>query len=116
MFVKGILTKSIWYDTKRRNNKGIYLSVSNHRYCTYEYNNNYGSFKEKHSKAFKNYPKFSKPVIQMTLDGKFIQEFPSIAEAARQLNGSYVNIAEYLREPNKRNHAYGYKWKYKGID
>lgn len=90
--------------------------VDNLEWCTYEYNNNYGSFKEKHSKAFKNYPKFSKPVIQMTLDGKFIQEFPSIAEAARQLNGNYVNIAEYLREPNKRNHAYGYKWKYKGID
>jgi hypothetical protein len=43
-----------------------------------------------------------------------IQEFPSIAEAARKLNGNSVNIAEYLREPNKRNHAYGYKWKYKG--
>lgn len=87
--------------------------VDNLEWCTYEYNNNYGSFKEKHSKAFKNYPKFSKPVIQMTLDGKFIQEFPSIAEAARQLNGNYVNIAEYLRESNKQNHAYGYKWKYK---
>lgn len=88
-------------------------SVNNLEWCTYKYNNNYGSFKEKHSKTFKNYPKFSKPIIQMTLDGEFIQEFPSIAEAARQLNGNYVNIAEYLREPNKRNHAYGYKWKYK---
>ena len=87
--------------------------VDNLEWCSYEYNNNYGSFKEKHSKAFKNYPKFSKPVIQMTLDGEFIQEYPSIAEAARQLNGNYVNISEYLNEPNKRNHAYGYKWKYK---
>ena len=87
--------------------------VDNLEWCTYEYNNNYGSFKDKHSKAFRNYPKFSKPVIQMTLDGDDIQEFPSIAEAARCLGKNYVNIAEYLREPNKRNHAYGYKWRYK---
>ena len=50
----------------------------------------------------------------MTLDGKDIQEFPSIAEAARSLGKNYVNIAEYSKEPNKRNNAYGYKWKYKG--
>ena len=87
--------------------------VDNLEWCTYEYNNNYGSFKDKHCKAFRNYPKFSKPVIQMTLDGDDIQEFPSIAEAARCLGKNYVNIAEYLREPNKRNHAYGYKWRYK---
>ena len=85
----------------------------NLEWCTYKYNNNYGSFKEKHSIAFKNYPKFSKPIVQMTLEGEDIQEFPSIAEAARQLGGNYVNIADYLREPNKRNHAYGYKWRFK---
>ena len=96
-------------DENPSNNK-----AENLEWCTYRYNNNYGSFKEKHSKAFKNYPKFSKPIIQMTLDGKYIQEFPSIAEAARSLGKNYVNIAEYLKEPNKRNHAYGYKWKYKG--
>lgn len=95
-------------DENPSNNK-----AENLEWCTYRYNNNYGSFKEKHSKAFKNYPKFSKPIIQMTLDGKDIQEFPSIAEAARSLGKNYVNIAEYLKEPNKRNHAYGYKWKYK---
>ena len=78
-------------------------TVENLEWCSYEYNNNYGSFKEKHSIAFKNYPKFSKPIIQMTMDGQDIQEFPSIAEAARQLGGNYVNIAEYLREPDKRN-------------
>lgn len=88
-------------------------TVDNLEWCTYEYNNNYGSFKDKHSKAFRNYPKFSKAVIQMTLDGTDIQEFPSIAEAARHLGRNYVNIAEYLKEPNKRNHAYGYKWRYK---
>lgn len=88
-------------------------TVENLEWCSYKYNNNYGTFKEKLSIAFKNYPKFSKPIVQMTMDGQDIQEFPSIAEAARQLNGNYVNIAEYLREPNKRNHAYGYKWRYK---
>lgn len=91
----------------------IDIEKSNLEWCTYKYNNNYGSFKEKHSIAFKNYPKFSKPVVQMTLEGEDIQEFPSIAEAARQLSGNYVNIADYLREPNKRNHAYGYKWRFK---
>lgn len=87
--------------------------ADNLEWCSYKYNNNYGTFKEKHSMAFKNYPKFSKPVVQMTIDGQDIQEFPSIAEAARSLGKNYVNIAEYLKEPNKRNHAYGYKWRYK---
>lgn len=90
-------------------------TVENLEWCTYKYNNNYGTFKEKHSIAFKNYPKFSKPVIQMSLNGDDIQEYPSIAEAARQLGGNYVNISEYLNEPNKRNHAYGYKWRFKEI-
>lgn len=89
--------------------------ADNLEWCSYKYNNNYGTFKEKHSVAFKNYPKFSKPVVQMTMDGQAIQEFPSIAEAARSLGKNYVNIAEYLREPNKRNHAYGYKWRYKNV-
>lgn len=89
--------------------------VENLEWCTYKYNNNYGSFGEKHSIAYKNHPSFSKPVIQMTLDGTDIREFPSIAEAARYLGGNYVNIAEFLREPNKRNHAYGYKWRYKNV-
>ena len=87
----------------------------NLEWCTYKYNNNYGTFKEKHSIAFKNYPKFSKPIIQMTLEGKYIQEFPSIAEAARQLGVNYVNISDYLNNQNKRNHAYGYKWKFKEL-
>lgn len=87
--------------------------VENLEWCTYKYNNNYGSFKEKHSKAFRNYQAFSKPVIQMTLDGVEIQEFPSMAEAARQLNGCAVNIKECIEHPEYRNHAYGYKWKFK---
>lgn len=89
--------------------------VENLEWCSYKYNNNYGTFKEKHSMAFKNYPAFSKPVIQMTLDGAEIQEFPSMAEAARQLNGCSVNIKECIEHPEYRNHAYGYKWKFKRI-
>lgn len=87
--------------------------VENLEWCTYQYNNNYGSFGKKHSLAYKNHPSFSKPVIQMTLEGTEIQEFPSMAEAARQLGGCAVNIKECIEHPEYRNHAYGYKWKFK---
>ena len=46
-------------------------------------------------------------VCQYDTDGNFIKEFPSIAEATRQVGG---NISKVLS--GKQTLAGGYKWKY----
>ena len=77
-------------------------------WCTREYNNNYGTRNERIAKTHTN-GKRSKKVLQFTLDGEFIREWPSTAECGR--NGfceSY--IAACCRGEYKQ--AYGYKWEY----
>ena len=54
----------------------------------------------------------AKPVIQLSLNGEFIREFPSIKEAARSLNiESDRDIIRCCR--GERKSRAGYKWKYK---
>lgn len=57
--------------------------------------------------------KFSKPVIQYSLEGEFINEYQSASEASRFLGKSGSNIANCAN--NKPGHltAYGFKWKWK---
>lgn len=78
--------------------------VSNLEWCTSSYNNNYGTRIEKVSK------KQSKPVLQYTLDGKFVREWKSTAECGR--NGyNHGAVAACCRGELKK-----YKdfiWKYK---
>lgn len=50
------------------------------------------------------------PIIQMSLDGKFIREFPSINDAYDFL-GKRGNITSVCK--GRRTSAFGYKWKYK---
>jgi len=51
-------------------------------WVTREENNNYGTHNERISKALTN-GKLSKKVLQFTLDGEFIREYPSIMECSR---------------------------------
>ena len=53
----------------------------------------------------------NKPIIQLTLDGKFVKEWPSIVQAARALNLSDGNLGSVLH--HRRNKTGGYKWLYK---
>jgi group I intron endonuclease len=54
----------------------------------------------------------AKPVIQLSLSGEFIREFPSIKEAARSLNiKSDRDIIRCCK--GERKSRAGYKWKYK---
>ena len=52
-----------------------------------------------------------KPIVQFTLDNKFVKEWPSAIEASAELGMSATNIRECAND--KRNTAGGYKWKYK---
>lgn len=59
-----------------------------------------------------NKDKNAKSVMQYSLDGEFIKEYRSIAEATRENNfNNRTNIIQNLK--GKTKYAYGYVWKYK---
>ena len=78
--------------------------VDNLEWCTQSHNIQY---------AYDNgtkIPPHQKRVIQMDLDGIYINEYISEAEAARQTGTHQPNIYKVCR--GKRQQAGGYKWKY----
>lgn len=52
-----------------------------------------------------------KPVVQYSLEGKRVQEFPSVSEAARCVHGVHNNIHHACR--GKRPSAYNFMWRLK---
>ncbi len=83
-------------------------------WCTYEENNNYGTCRERANRTKKGRfnTKKSKPVLQFTLNGEFVCEWPSMSEAAR--NGfSIGNIWSCCR--GRLKSAGGFIWKYKEV-
>ena len=90
-------------DENKENNR-----VDNLEWCTHEYNNNYGTHNERSAKANTN-GKRSKKVLQFTINGEFIREWPSTMECER--NGfNHGNIVSCCR--GKLKSAYGFKWSY----
>ena len=51
-----------------------------------------------------------KVVYQFTLDGEFIQEFKSVAEASRKTGASKTSIAKVCR--GEYSNSNGYMWRY----
>lgn len=93
-------------DNKKNNN------ISNLEMCTNKYNCNYGSRKNA----------LSKPVLQYSLDGKLIKEWPSIRELERQTGYKTLSISScckgFLKDWKSGivypvHKAYGFIWKYK---
>ena len=104
-------------------------NISNNlEWCNYEYNNNYGNRNVKLSNSLTNNVKTSIPVVQLNLEGSFVQEFPSAIEAARSLSkpnlsAASINILKCCKGEADtqygtvaRKTAYGYKWKFKNIN
>ena len=86
-------------------------SVDSIEWVTHKENINYGTGKERSARAQMNDKKKSKPVIQYTIDGEFIKEFPSSKEAERQTGIFQSNIVACLK--GRQKSARGYVWKYK---
>ena len=80
--------------------------IDNLEWCTIKYNNNYGTLIERQRKA-KNRVK---GVIQLKLDGSYINKFYSISEASRETGVTRTSIGECCR--GERKQTGGYKWKY----
>ena len=85
--------------------------ASNLQWCDRQYNCNYGTRNTKVAKALLNHPSKSKPVLQYTLKGELIREWPSTMEAERQ--GGFDNRRISFCCNGKRKKHGGYVWKFK---
>ena len=86
-------------DENRQNNR-----VDNLEWCTYQYNNTYGSRIEKMK------DKICIPVIQLAKDGDFVARYNSIEEASCLNDLEHRNISVVCS--GKRDFAGGYRWRY----
>lgn len=78
-------------------------------WATYEENSNYGTSIERMREALTN-GKLSKPVLQLSLTGELIREYPSVKEAER--NGfNHCNICQCCNGKQKTHK--GFRWEYK---
>ena len=80
-------------------------NVENLEWCTYEYNNNFGTINERFALKKK------KIVLQFTLEGKFIKEWPSAIDAERE--GGFISECIYNVCKGKQKTHYNFIWRYK---
>lgn len=91
-------------------------NVENLEWRTHEENCNYGTRNKRVGEAITNRSDLSMPVDILDKQGEFIRQFPSASEAERWLrtNGfpkaAHQNISDCCKD--KRNTAYGFKWRY----
>lgn len=86
-------------DEDKTNNR-----VENLEWCSAKYNMNYGSVKQRIGE------KHSKPVAQLSLEGKVLKVFSSIYEAERETGVWNSNICKCIKGHLKKSG--GYKWRY----
>lgn len=92
-------------DENKQNN-----SVDNLEWCTFLYNNTYGTKIERQIQKQINNPKNSKKINQYDLNGKFIKTWESMNEVERQLGIHSQHIYRCCK--HKRKSTGGYKWEY----
>lgn len=99
--------------------------LDNLEWCTYEYNNTYGSVREKRRNALKsfydNHPEFkinvkkrgnSFKVNQYTLDGKLVKTYDGGIPEIHKIFGRSACISSCVT--HKNHSAYGFVWRYDG--
>ena len=92
-------------DEDKTNNK-----VENLEWCDRKYNCNFGSRNQRIAEKHTN-GKDSKPVLQYTLDGKFVKEWKSTRDVQRNLGYFQTCISACCL--GKQKSAYKFVWKYK---
>ena len=84
----------------------------NLEWCDAGYNVNYGTRIERVVKKEINHPTMSIPLIQLTLDYKFVAKWPSTKEVVRQCGFNQGNINSCCLHKPKYKSAHGYRWFY----
>ena len=92
-------------------------NINNLEWCTYAYNNKeayriglkVGAEKGKYGK----YSKFSKPLLQYSVNGELIKEWENAEQVKRELGYCPENIRNVCN--GRRKIANGYIWKYKEV-
>lgn len=92
-------------DENRLNN-----NIENLEWCDPKYNCNYGTHKQKLSELFKNYPLYSKPVLQY-LNGELIKEWESMMECERH-GFDHSAIRRCCLNEQKQHKGYNWRFKY----
>lgn len=91
--------------------------VDNLEWCTYQYNNTYGTAMERRNaslaKFIAEHLDESKAVIQYSLEGKKIREFACLRDAEKEL-GLYKNSTVAACCFHQSKTAYGFVWRFKG--
>ena len=95
-----------------KNENKLCNEVKNLEWCSCQYNNNFGTRNERISQSQRNNPKFSKKVVQYTLDGKFVREWDSICELGRNCFDR-KGVSRVCRGIKNYNTSGGYIWKFK---
>lgn len=96
-------------DENKQNN-----CVDNLEWCTHAYNMNYGTANYRRGLKFRNNKIYSKPVVQFSLEGNYLNEYPSASEATRQVGNPKSNSTSILGVCRGENYsAFGYLWKFK---
>lgn len=81
-------------------------NVSNLEWCSYSYNNTYGSVKDKSGKTYSI--NHSRKIEMQSISGGVTKIFNSVKEAADFIGGTSTSIDRALNGTRKT--AYGYKW------
>ena len=93
------------------------LEKSNLEWCTNDYNNHYGTRKDRAKSKMKgkliNRSDMSKKIIQYDKNGNFINEWPSMMQIQRELGYDTASIWCCCNNRHNQHSAYGYVWKYK---
>ena len=84
----------------------------NLEWCTHKENSLHGTRGARIGRSNLN-GKQSRAVVQLTLNGEFVREFPSLAEIKRNTGFNHKNICRLLK--GKGETAYGYKWQYASL-
>lgn len=93
-------------DGSRKNNH-----LSNLEWATYSENNKHAVLIGLNDPV-KNLPKNHRPIIMLSLKGKRLKKFKSIADAARFVSGFPQPIHDTCNPIKCNKTAYGYKWKF----
>ena len=76
--------------------------LQNLEWCDAKYNSNYGTRNDRLASSNK------KPILQYTLDGEFIREWPSATDVGKEISSTICHCLK-----GRQKSAYGYIWKYK---